>query len=48
MTVMGDGAGESTFRAAGVTHLRLGDCKVGLLMNFNSAVLKGGLRRFVA
>ena len=31
-----------------LTYLRLSGCKVGLLMNFNSAVLKEGLRRFVA
>jgi hypothetical protein len=27
-------------------YLRLSGCKVGLLMNFNSVVLKDGLRRF--
>lgn len=31
-----------------LTYLLLSDCKVGLLMNFNSTVLKDGLRRFVA
>jgi GxxExxY protein len=31
-----------------LTYLRLSDCKVGLLMNFNSTVLKDGLRRFIA
>jgi GxxExxY protein len=30
-----------------LTDLRLSGCKVGLLMNFNSVVLKDGLRRFV-
>jgi len=31
-----------------LTYLRLSGCKVALLMNFNSAMLKDGLRRFVA
>jgi GxxExxY protein len=31
-----------------LTYLRLSDCKVGLLMNFNNTVLKDGLRRFIA
>ncbi len=31
-----------------LTYLRLSGCRVGLLMNFNSAMLKDGLRRFVA
>jgi|SRR5690348_15361376 len=30
-----------------LTYLRLSGCKVGLLMNFNSVMLKDGLRRFV-
>jgi GxxExxY protein len=30
-----------------LTYLRLGGYKVGLLMNFNSLVLKDGLRRFM-
>ena len=30
-----------------LTYLRLSGCKVGVLMNFNSVVLKDGLRRFV-
>jgi GxxExxY protein len=30
-----------------LTYLRLSGCRVGLLMNFNSVVLKDGLRRFV-
>ena len=30
-----------------LTYLRLSRCKVGLLMNFNSVILKDGLRRFV-
>jgi GxxExxY protein len=30
-----------------MTYLRLSGLKVGLLMNFNSVVLKDGLRRFV-
>ena len=30
-----------------LTYLRLSSCKVGLLMNFNSVMLKDGLRRFV-
>jgi GxxExxY protein len=30
-----------------LTHLRLSRCPVGLLINFNSLVLKDGIRRFV-
>ncbi len=30
-----------------LTYLRLTGCRVGLLMNFNSIMLKDGLRRFV-
>jgi GxxExxY protein len=30
-----------------LTYLRLSGCKIGLLMNFNSLVLKDGLRRFM-
>jgi len=30
-----------------LTHLRLSGCEIGLLMNFNGASLKDGLRRFV-
>jgi len=30
-----------------LTYLRLSGCKIGLLMNFNSILLKDGLRRFV-
>jgi hypothetical protein len=30
-----------------LTYLRLSGCAIGLLMNFNSAMLKGGLRRFI-
>lgn len=30
-----------------LTYLRLTDCPVGLLANFNTPVLKGGLKRFV-
>jgi GxxExxY protein len=29
------------------TYLRLSRCRVGLLMNFNSVMLKDGIRRFV-
>ena len=29
------------------THLRLADCRVGLLLNFNEARLKDGLKRIV-
>jgi GxxExxY protein len=29
-----------------LTYLRLSGCKVGLLINFNVAVLKDGIRRF--
>lgn len=31
-----------------LTYLRLSECRVGLLMNFNTTVLKDGLRRRVA
>jgi len=31
-----------------LTYLRLSGLKIGLLMNFNSVMLKDGLRRFVA
>jgi hypothetical protein len=31
-----------------LTYRRLSLCKVALLMNFDSATLKDGLRRFVA
>ena len=30
-----------------LTYLRLSGCRIGLLMNFNCPLLKGGLRRFV-
>jgi GxxExxY protein len=30
-----------------LTYLRLSGCRIGLLMNFNSVMLKDGLRRFV-
>ncbi len=30
-----------------LTYLRLSGCKIGLLMNFNSVMLKDGLRRLV-
>ncbi len=30
-----------------LTYLRLSNCKIGLLMNFNTTVLKDGLRRFI-
>ena len=30
-----------------LTYLRLSGCAIGLLMNFNSAMLKDGLRRFI-
>ena len=30
-----------------LTYLRLSGCKIGLLINFNSVVLKDGLRRLV-
>jgi GxxExxY protein len=30
-----------------LTYLRLSGCKIGLLINFNAAVLKDGLRRLV-
>ena len=33
--------------AQSLTDLRLSGCKVGLLMNFNSRLLKDGLRRFI-
>ena len=30
-----------------LTYLRLSGCKIALLMNFNSVMLKDGLRRFI-
>ena len=30
------------------TYLRLSGCRIGLLMNFNTVMLKDGLRRFIA
>lgn len=30
-----------------LTYLKLADCKLGLLMNFNVALLKDGVRRYV-
>ena len=30
-----------------LTYLRLSGCRFGLLMNFNSVMLKDGLRRFI-
>ena len=30
-----------------LTYLRLSGCRIGLLMNFNSVMLKEGLRRFI-
>jgi GxxExxY protein len=30
------------------TYLKLSGCRIGLLMNFNSVMLKDGLRRFVS
>jgi len=30
-----------------LTHLRLSGYKIGLLMNFNTLMLKDGLKRFV-
>ncbi len=30
-----------------LTYLRLSGCRIGLLMNFNTTVLKDGIRRFV-
>jgi GxxExxY protein len=30
-----------------LTYLRLSGCQIGLLMNFNSVMLKDGLRRFI-
>ena len=30
-----------------LTYLRLSSCKIGLLINFNSVLLKDGLRRFI-
>jgi GxxExxY protein len=31
-----------------LTYLRLSGCRIGLLVNFNSVMLKDGLRRFIA
>jgi len=30
-----------------LTYLRLSGCKIGLLINFHSAVLKDGIKRYV-
>jgi GxxExxY protein len=30
-----------------LTYLRLSECKVGLLLNFNTKLLKDGIRRFI-
>jgi hypothetical protein len=30
-----------------LTYLRLSGCKIGLLVNFNTVVLKDGIRRLV-
>jgi hypothetical protein len=30
-----------------LTYLKLGSCTIGLLMNFNTLLLKDGLHRFV-
>jgi GxxExxY protein len=30
-----------------LTYLRLSGCRIGLLMNFNSVLLRDGLRRFM-
>jgi hypothetical protein len=30
-----------------LSYLRLSGCKIGLLINFRSAVLKDGIRRYV-
>ena len=35
------------YEAQTLTYLRLSGCMVGLLMNFNSVILKGGLRCFI-
>jgi GxxExxY protein len=34
-------------KAQTLTYLRLSGCKVGLLMNFNSVLLKDDLHRFI-
>lgn len=31
-----------------LTYLRLSGCQIALLMNFNSVMLKDGLRRFIS
>ncbi|MGE0042710.1 MAG: GxxExxY protein [Vicinamibacterales bacterium] len=38
---------DAVFRAQVVTYLRVSGLPVGLLVNFNVAVLKDGIRRFV-
>jgi GxxExxY protein len=38
---------EPVFEAQILTYLRITGVRVGLLMNFNKAVLKAGLKRFV-
>ncbi len=35
------------FEAQVLTYMRLGDWKIGLILNFNVEVLKNGVRRFV-
>jgi GxxExxY protein len=29
------------------TYLRLSNCQIGLLLNFNAVLLKDGIRRFI-
>jgi GxxExxY protein len=31
-----------------LTYLRLSGCRIGLLLNFNTKLLKNGLRRFIS
>jgi GxxExxY protein len=38
---------EPVFEAQVLTYLRITGARVGLLMNFNKAVLKAGIKRFV-
>ncbi len=38
---------EPIHQAQILSYLKLSDCKIGLLLNFNVKVLKNGIRRFV-
>ena len=38
---------DPVFEAQILSYMKLGDYKVGLLMNFNSRLLKNGIKRFI-